>query len=261
MTVRNMLFFVGILSLMAAMPATDVAAAIVSLDGSRTGDELEAGGDRFLTSPAMANATQILQTAGFTVTTTNLFVTANIAGAGALYTGSVDVGFTAQEIADVQAYVNAGGGLVIQRDWAGFYPAADPLAAAFGVTYNTGPFGPSQVGSAVNMTLGHPIWNGPAGSVTTYDQVLSSSVIGATGIGVHSTAPAEVAIAVTTFGAGRVVFLTDQNAWDDFGDPTTPTPGSNNAIVWENIFQFAVPEPGTLGLLILGGLLVARRRH
>ena len=40
-------------------------------------------------------------------------------------------------------------------------------------------------------------------------------------------------------GAGKVVFLTDLNAWDDQGDPIVPTPGSDNAVVWENIFHWA----------------------
>jgi hypothetical protein len=35
------------------------------------------------------------------------------------------------------------------------------------------------------------------------------------------------------------VFLTDMDAWDSQDDPVTPTPGSNNAIVWENIFHWA----------------------
>jgi hypothetical protein len=44
------------------------------------------------------------------------------------------------------------------------------------------------------------------------------------------------------------------DAWDDLGSAAKPllTPGSNNAIVWENMFEYAcnpVPEPGTIVLL------------
>jgi len=248
--------------------STASAGLVLSLDGSRTGDEGEVGGDRYLTAPAMSDATAVLQAAGFTIGTTSAFTAANIVGACSLYTGAVDVAFTAQEIADVQAFVNAGGGLVIQHDWNSYYPAADALAAAFGATYNAGPFGPPVIGSPVNMTMAHPIWNGPAGSVTTYDQVYSGSVSGVTGIGDHSTDPSQVALAVTTYGAGRVVFLTDMDAWDSLPDAVSPIPGSNNAIVWENIFQYTcggpvIPAPGAILLGTLGTALVTwlRRRR
>ena len=56
------------------------------------------------------------------------FTAGNIAGASVLYTGAVDVDFTGEELADIEAFVLAGGGLVVQRDWGAFYPAADPLA-------------------------------------------------------------------------------------------------------------------------------------
>jgi len=232
---------------------------ILSLDASRTGSGLSVGDDRYLTSTSMADATQILLDAGFTVGVTSVFDAANIAGADVLYTGAVDVDFTAQEVADVQAFVDAGGGLVVLRDWGDYYPAADPLAAAFGAVYNLGPFGVAFTASAVDMTAAHPIWNGPAGSVTTYEQVYSSSVSGVTGIGEHSTSPGQVGLAVTTYGAGRVVFLTDGDAWDSLGEPVVLHPGNNNAIVWENIFHWVVPEPNTIFLLAFGSLALLRK--
>ena len=235
-----------------------MAAHILSLDASRTGNEGETGADRYLTSTSMANATSVLTAAGFTIGTTGQFTAANTAGANVLFTGAVDTAFTAQELTDIAAFVSAGGGLVMMRDWGSFYPVADPLAAVFGATYNPGGFGAPV--SAVNLTVAHPIWNGPAGSVATYNQVFSSSVAGVTGIGDHSTNPGQVGLAYTTPGLGRVVFLTDMDAWDDLGDTESPTPGSNNAIVWENIFHFAaspalVPEPSTLIIWSLLGIL------
>jgi hypothetical protein len=161
--------FLGVLAIAGVPFSTASATVILSLDASRTGDENEGGGDRYLTGAAMSDATGVLQAAGFTIGTTPAFTAANIAGARVLYTGAVDVAFSAQEISDIQAFVSAGGGLVMQRDWDSFYPAADPLAAAFGAAYNPGPFGPAGTASPVNMTIPHSIWNGPAGSVTTYD--------------------------------------------------------------------------------------------
>jgi hypothetical protein len=263
---KKVLTVLIILALAAGFSTMLLASQILSLDGTRTGNGNEPLDDRYLTSTSMANATQVLLNAGFTIGTTPLFDASSIVGACTLYTGAVDVDFTAQEILDIQAFVFAGGGLVMQRDWGNFYPAADALAAAFGATYNTGPFGPGNVAAAVNMTTPHPIWNGPAGSVTTYDQVFSNSVSGVTGIGEHSTDPGQIGLAVTTYGSGRVVFLTDMDAWDDdIDDPVTPLAGSNNAIVWENIFHWTcatVPEPTTISLVVFGclGLLSLRKR-
>jgi hypothetical protein len=236
------------------------AGLIISLDGTRTSDEGEDGGPRYLTASAMTSATNTLLNAGFTISTTDRFLAANIAGACVLYTGTVSSDFTAQELTDVQAFVAGGGGLVMQRDWNSFYPAADPLAAIFGVTYNPGPFGTSGTVTAVDKTANSPIWDGPAGSVTSYDQIFSSSVSGAaTSIGVHSIDPGETAVATLMYGLGHVVFLTDMDAWDDEGNVAKPLilAGNNNAIVWENMFHYActpVPEPATL-VLVGSGLL------
>jgi hypothetical protein len=239
---------------------------IISLDGTRTSDEGEAGGPRYLTASAMTNATATLLNAGFTISTTDRFLATNIAGACVLYTGAVATAFTSQELTDVQAFVAAGGGLVMQRDWNSYYPAADSLATIFGVTYNTGGIGIGGTVTAVNKTADSPIWNGPAGSVISYGQIYSSSVSGATAIGAHSTDPGQTALATLIYGLGHVVFLTDMDAWDDFGNLAKPliTAGSNNAIVWENMFDYActpVPAPATIVLLGSGLLgLVSWRR-
>ena len=259
---RGLGFLTCILVFCASASVAD-GAIVLSLDGTRTGDANLTGGDRYLTAPSMTQATSILTNRGFTVGTRALFTAANIAGAKVLFTGLVDVTFTAQEITDVKNFVSAGGGLIIERDWDGFYPAADPLAAAFGVTYGTTGVGIAGTGTAVNKTANHPIWSGPAGSVTSYLQVYSADVAsGATSIGTHATAPSKSGLAVTTFGNGRVVFLTDEAAWSNL-DGFMSSPGTNNAIVWANMFEWAAaPEPGAFTLVAtsLTFVIAARRR-
>jgi hypothetical protein len=261
----------GVLLLGVFLSAASAGPVVTSLNAVRTGDGNKGGDDRYLTGPAMSDATGVLASAGFTVNTITSCIPANLSGSCVLYTGAVDVAFKPQEIAYIQAFVSSGHGLVIQRDWGDYYPAADALAAAFGVTYDPGPYGSSNTAAPVNMTLTHPIWDGPAGSVMSYSQIYSSSISGATGIGEHGSNPGQVALAVMTYGAGRVVFLTDMCAWDDagMGDPLGPFAGSNNAIVWENIFWYAcggdppTPAPGALILAGIGAPLVAwlRRRR
>lgn len=235
---------------------------ILSLDASRTGSEGEAGGDRYLTSDSMFNATNLLLDAGFNIGTTSAFNATNTAGFDTLYTGAVDVAFGGQEIADIQSFVSNGGGLVIQRDWGNFYPAADALLSAFGVSFDTTNIG-SNIPSTVSLSSPHAIWNGPAGSVSSFTQVASMSITGGADIiGNHVTGAG--ALGVLNWGQGRVVILSDMDAWDDFGEAITPTAGSNNAIVWENIFHYttnSVPAPSTAVLLALGGLTATRRRR
>jgi hypothetical protein len=236
---------------------------ILSLDASRTGNEFEPGDDRYLTSNSMASATGILLDAGFNIGTSNIFNSAATAGRDTLYTGTVDVAFTAQEISDIQSFVTNGGGLVIQRDWGNFYPASDGLLSAFGVSVNTSPVGTGGIDSTVSMSSAHAIWNGPAGSAASFSQQFSSSIIGGADIiGAHETGAG--ALGVLEWGLGRVVILTDMDAWDDEGDAISMAAGSNNAIVWENIFHYAtnpVPAPSTAALLALGGLTATRRRR
>lgn len=225
--------------------------SVLSLDATRTGDSDEGGGPRYLTAPTMVDATNILLNRGFSIRTTDRFVGGNFGDAHILYSGAVREEFTPDEISDTVAFVAAGGCLILQRDWGNFYPAADALAAAFGVTYDTGPYGLSGVPSAVVPAASSLIWNGPAGSASAFAQVVSSGIIGADPIGEHASDAGVIAIGAKSFGGGRVVFLTDMDAWDSLGDSVTPTPLNANGIVWANIFYSCVPEPSTLGLLLV----------
>ncbi len=247
-----------------AVCAAPVAAAdlfsILSLDGSRTGDSNEGGGPRFLTAPTMVDATNILLGNGFTIRTTDRLVSDNFGDAHILYTGAVREDFSAAEINDTAAFVAGGGCLILQRDWGDFYPASDPLAAAFGVSYDIGPYGLSGVPTAVVRTAANPIWDGPAGSVGAFAQVVSSGLIGVDPIGEHSSDAGVVAIGTKSFGQGRVIFLTDMDAWDSVGDSVTPNPLNANGIVWANIFLSCVPEPSSLLLLGAGAMLLRLRR-
>lgn len=255
---------VRLFALLSAASVAPLAAAdlfsVLSLDASRTADSNEGGGPRYLTAPTMVDATNILLDAGFAIETTDRFVNANFGAAHILYTGAVESDFTPEEIADTVNFVSGGGCLIVQRDWGDFYPAAEPLAAAFGVSYDVGPYGLSGVPTSVVATAASPIWNGPAGSATAFAQVVSSGLIGVDSIGEHATDAGVAALATITYGQGRVVFLTDMDAWDSVGDSVTPNPLNANGIVWANIFYSCVPEPSSLLLLLAGAVRLARRR-
>jgi hypothetical protein len=262
---RGLRFLTGTVLLCTVWLASVAGGAVVySLDGTRTSDANLGGGDRYLTGASMTQATGILTGRGFSVSTRALFTAANIAGANVLFTGLVDVAFSAQELTDIKNFVSAGGGLVVLRDWDGFYPAADPLAAAFGVTYGTSGVGTSSP-TLVNKTVNHPIWSGPAGSVSSFSVVFAADVAsGATSIGAHAPNPTKSGLAVTTFGNGHVVWLVDEASWSN-QEGLMSSPSSNDAIVWANTFEWAavpVPEPAALGMVATSlSILAARRRR
>ena len=226
------------LAVVALLASTASAQHVLSLDGSRTSNGGYSGADFYLTSSSMPGATQVLMAAGMTVATTDRFLNANLAGADVLFTGLTSLAYTSQELSDVQAFVAAGGGLVMIRDISSWGGVNDALAGAFGVSYNSaisGGGGPPTL----QMSMAHPVWNGPGGTLSGIDQYASSSIqSGAVALGLHA-GDGRTGIAVVTFGAGNVVFLTDIDAFGD--SPNTPEPSTSNdlGVLWHNIFDFA----------------------
>lgn len=258
---------VGVLAALVA-GASNIAngrpGTIVSLDESRTGNSNTSGlTDFYLTSSSMATATAVLTSAGFGVTTTDAFTAQSLLGATIAYTGLMDVDCTAQEIATLQSFVFGGGGLVITRDWGPYYPAVDPLLSAFGVTCGPEPQGLRGTPTPVlDTTAGqHAIWNGPAGTAASFLQVYSASIVGGTAVVGRHEVEGTAALGVVTYGAGKVVVLTDSGAWVD-SSYALMKEGSNNVVVWENIFHYAdVPGPATAVLAGAGAMLIGRRRR
>ncbi len=256
---KRILLILVVLSLIIVCSKTDAVFEILTFDRFRTQTP------HYLMSGQMAIARQLLLDAGFSVRETSYVGPLTYNAPAVFYTGLLSERLNSSEVDNLVAFVNAGGGLVIQREWGDYGSDVDHLASRFGASFNPGPFGGGGYAHPVNKTKDHLIWDGPAGSVTTYDQVGSCSVIGVTGIGEHGSDPGEVGLAITTYGEGRVVFLTDVNAWDDWVDDVTPYPGTNNAIVWENMFLWAagVPEPCVMVIAATStaALLCWRRRR
>jgi len=81
--------------------------------------------------------------------------------------------------------------------------------------------------------------------VRSYGIIAPSAIVAPQGsfIGVNDY-DGSAAMAAVEYHAGRVVFLTDINAFDGEStfDNMAPEPGSPNAVVWENMFDWAAGD-------------------
>ena len=212
----------------------------------------------------MTTARNQLLAEGATITDIAIgsFSAASLTGIDILYVGLVNNGFTAPQIADIDAYVAAGGGLVAvgtEREccWG---PGWEEIANSFGLTG----LGGDRAVKAAPTDPASPIVNGPFGVAGTYSPAatgaFSTTVPAGTNIvweGVDDN-PVIVTLDVT----GRAFFFADTNFMEN-----SFIGNGDNAIIWGNAFAFTgqvnpAPEPGTLALLGLAvaGLAFAGRR-
>jgi hypothetical protein len=166
-------------------------------------------------------------------------------------------------VADINAYVAAGGGLVAvgtERQCC-FGPAWEEIANSFGLT---GLGGDRSVKASPADPLS-PIVNGPFGIASTYSPAATGAFNPALPAGANIVWEGvdDNPVIVTLDVTGRAFFFADTNFMEN------PYIGNgNNAIIWGNAFAFTgqvnpAPEPGTLALLgfAIAGLAVASRRR
>ena len=166
--------------------------------------------------------------------------------------------YTAAEVTRITDFVNAGGGLLIMSDMV-LAPNANiqPVASEFGITA-----GVSDLGSLHAYTsdfVSHPIFNA-VNSVFMYAggelAVSSPSLEVAWEQGTGKTIAA-----VTQYGQGRVVALGDCSMWTVSANWDYLNEADNAQFSVSTFNFLAVPEPATVMLLGLGGLVFLRKRR
>lgn len=220
-----------------------------------------------LTAGNMTTARSVLTNEGATITDLAIgsFSAASLSGIDILYVGLTFNGFSNAQIADIQAYVAAGGGLVAvgtERQCC-FGPSWEEVANSFGLT---GLGGDRNV-KATATTPSSPIVNGPYGVATSYAPAATGAFKsplpgGATSVweGLDDN-PVIVTLDVT----GRAFFFADTNFMQN-----SFIGGGSNSTIWGNAFAFTgrvdpnpVPEPMSLALVgaALAAAAAVRRRR
>lgn len=214
---------------------------VVSLDVTRTFD------GNYLTGGRMYDASEVLYQAEWDLALADRFTPDSTADADVLFTGVVVTDFLPEELAHVEAFVRGGGGLVVVLENPEVpTAAAASLAALFAVEYDLDHQHSGDGSSAVEPIAWHPIWQGVAGSASSYAIHAPSAILSppSSFIGVNDW-DSSAAMAAIEYHQGRVVFLTDVNAFNGTTtfDQITPEPGTPNAVVWENLFDWVAGGP------------------
>ena len=172
-----------------------------------------------------------------------------------------DSAYTTAEAACIADFVGGGGGLLIMGDRQD-RPGKDneyiqPVADEFNITLGVSNLSPLEL-YASDFT-GHPIFGGideiymyAAGELTASGPASAAAWKEGTG---------EAIAAVAEYGQGRVVALGDCSLWakNEFWDYFNKEDNPQFSL---NTFNYlAVPEPATIALLGIGGLILLRNRR
>lgn len=199
----------------------------------------------------------------FSVTTTDsAFNSTNLAGvdvAVVAVTSSFNSAYSAAEIEALVTFVSGGGGLLIMGDTTSTpIGNINPLASEFGIE-----FGPTNIdiSDGINVTdfpNSHDIFDG-----ISQVSLWGASEITLSGSAVEvATYDSKTAIAVSDYGLGRVVAIGDSSLWSWGGQSGTNFDLPENQDFALNTFEYlAVPEPATLVILGIGGLVVTARKR
>lgn len=162
------------------------------------------------------------------------------------------------EMAAIQGFVNANGGLLVAGDnGTGFRVAnLNELVALFGITYADE--GTEGNGHTIENFVPHPVTDDLESFGIDFQLRITT---GPPSLDLTIGSGPDDALSVLENG-GRAVFVSDVSMWKDLdaGSDRDITFGDNQLLL-ENIVTYIVPEPASLALLGVAVLVLVRRRH
>jgi hypothetical protein len=159
-----------------------------------------------------------------------------LSGFNVLFIGWIPTGtFTAGELSAMQTWVNGGGTIIATCDDSGH----SDVCTTFGHTPNTGAVSPVvPTGAGATTLFAGPF--GAAPSVTMqFTQGFYPTTAGATVLGQDSSAIPNATVLLQSFGAGRVIFISDVDIIADFTLSAGSVISNNNDRFLGNLFAFA----------------------
>jgi len=172
--------------------------------------------------------------------------------------------YTTAEVDRIVNFVNDGGGLLIMADQQN-HPNANiqPIASEFGITLGPDDLQPFEVYSS-QLDRSHPVFDGFGEDDQIFLYAATElSVSGPAFSIAQQEVTGKIIVAAAQHGRGRVVAIGDSTLWavnpniiDSYFYE------ANNPQFSVNTFAYlAIPEPGMLLLLGIGGLILLRNRR
>ena len=182
----------------------------------------------------------VVEGLGHTIVDLTSFGAADLVGLDAVflvqpYSQNLDE-YTASEIDAVEAFVAAGGGLVVLADnGSGFnVPNINALVASYGISFADAPSSPS--GHVITGFVDHPITEGLAEIGVDFQLTITTA---APGLDLTTGSGEDDALSVLALPGTRAVFLSDTSNWLETSDH--PISFGDNQLLLENILNYVTP--------------------